>query len=395
MVYQQEDTYRKQGKDYKVMKKIKVGFVGAGWMGSCQMQRIKDRKDTEIVALYEKNAERGREVLRNLGLDENILVDDYSKIVNNSDIDAVWLVSPNSFHAPQAIAAMEKGKHVFCEKPAATKFADFCKEIELEKANPSLITFVDYILYFDSMEQHLRQMVADGTFGKITQIQVNYRHPINIAGDKVWKLDKNIMGDAIGMGINHAISVMIYAMHSQAKPVSVYATSLKAQVRDFEADPIYNIMIKFDNGATGFCFGNIDNANGYDAYHNFFGTEGCFVFDSQTDRTHKVRYWSKTKTEGKWIWPLDPQKCKSENAEHLLWPQDTTTPDSGNVVEHQTGECVNHFIECIKNKTKSPLSFTNSQVIAEIGWAAQMSAELNEEINLPLDWKEAIEFFKD
>ena len=226
------------------MKKLKIGFVGAGWMGSCQMQRICEGNDAEIVALFEKNAERGKEVLKNLALSETLLVDDYSKIANNPDIDAVWLVSPNSFHAPQAITAMQAGKHVFCEKPAATKFDDFCKEIELEKANSSLITFVDYILYFDSMENHLRQMVADGTFGKITQIQVNYRHPVNIVGDKVWKLDKSIMGDAIGMGINHAISVMIYAMESQAKPVAVYATSLNPNVRGFEADPLYNILIK-------------------------------------------------------------------------------------------------------------------------------------------------------
>lgn len=375
------------------MKKIKVGFVGAGWMGSVQMQRIKDRNDTEIVALYEKNVERGKEVLKKLGLKEDILVDDYSKIVHNPEIEAVWIVSPNSFHGPQAIAAMEAGKHVFCEKPAATTFADFCREIELEKANPQLVTYVDYILYFDSMEQRLRQMIAEGVFGKITQIQVNYRHPINIAGDKVWKLDKTIMGDAIGMGINHAISVMIFAMQSQAKPVAVYATSLKAQVREFQADPIYNILIKFDNGATGFCFGNIDNSNGYDAYHNVFGTEGCFVFDSQTDRTHKVRYWSKTQTAGKWVWPLDLQKCKAEKAEHLCWPENTTTPDSGDVLNHQTAECVEHFIECIKNKTKSPLSFVNSQTIAEIGWAAQMSAKLNKEIPLPLDWQHAQKFF--
>ena len=377
------------------MNKIKIGFVGAGWMGSVQLKRLAERDDVEVVALFEKNADRGKEVLRNLGLNENILVDDYSKIVNNPDIDAVWLVSPNSFHAPQAIAAMKAGKHVFSEKPAATKFDDFCKEIELEKANPKLITFVDYILYFDSMEQNLRQMVAEGAFGKITQIQVNYRHPINIAGDKVWKLDKAIMGDAIGMGINHAISVMVYAMSSQAKPVSVYATSLKSQVRDFEADPIYNILIKFDNGATGFCFGNIDNANGYDAYHNLFGTEGNFVFDSQTDRTHKVRYWSKSKTEGKWVWPLDMEKCRAGNVEHLCWPENTTTPDSGNVVEHQTGECVEHFIECVKNKTKSPLSFVNSQIIAEIGWAAQMSAAMNKEIRLSLDLNQAKDFFGD
>ncbi len=374
-------------------KKIKVGFVGAGWMGSVQMQRITEHNDAEVVALFEKNAERGKEVLKSLGLSEEILVDDYQKIVNNPDIDVVWLVSPNSFHGPQSIAAMEAGKHVFCEKPAATTFDDFCKQIELERNNPNLKTFVDYLMNFDSMENHLRQMVAEGHFGKITQIQINYRHPVNIAGDKVWKLDKSIMGDAIGMGIIHSISAMINLMSPQAKPVAVYATNLKSQVRGFEAEPIYNILLKFDNDATGFCFGNIDSGNGYDAYHNLFGTKGGFVFESQTDRTHKVRYWSEKSTDGKWVWPLDPERCRAEGMEKLIWSEDTTTPDSGDVVEHQTGACVGHSIECIKNDKKSFLSFESSKNVAEIGWAAQMSAATGKEVQLPLNTKEAKEFF--
>lgn len=374
-------------------KKINVGFVGAGWMGSCQLQRLTQRDDVEVLALYEKNADRGREVLANLGLSVDLLADDYDKIVSNPDIDAVWLVSPNSFHGPQSIAAMEAGKHVFCEKPAATTFADFCRQIELERANPGTITFVDYILYFDAMESHLQDMVAADQFGQITQIQVNYRHPVNIAGDKVWKLKKDIMGDAVGMGINHSISVIVNLMSPQARPVGVYATSMPAKVRGFEADPIWNILVKFDNGATGFCFGNIDNGNGYDAYHNLYGTKGGFVFESQLDRLKKVRYWSEKTTDGKWIFPLDTERCEREGCSQLAWPADTTTPDSGDVIEHQTGECVGHFIECVKSGKKSPLSFANSVTIAEIGWAAQISAATNTEVTLPLDWDKAKQFF--
>ena len=109
------------------MSNVRIGFVGAGWMGAVQLQRLTERNDVEILALFEKNKSRGKEVLRNLGLSTELLVDDYKQIISNSEIDAVWLVSPNSFHGPQAVAAMEAGKHVFCEKPAATNFDDFCK----------------------------------------------------------------------------------------------------------------------------------------------------------------------------------------------------------------------------------------------------------------------------
>jgi predicted dehydrogenase len=353
-------------------------------MGACQLRRLTERDDVEILALFEKNEERGREVLAELGLRADLLVDSYDAIVSNPEIDAVWLVSPNSFHGPQAIAAMEAGKHVFCEKPAATDLTDFRREIELEKANPELITFVDYILYFDTMATQLRGLIEAGEFGQVTQIQVNYRHPINIAGDKVWKLRKDIMGDAIGMGIIHSLFMMMYLMESQTKPVGVYATSMPSAVRGFEVDPVWNILIKFDNGATGFCFGNIDNANGYDAYHNLFGTEGGFVFDSHLERTHKVRYWSDKNTEGKWVYPLDADRCEREGCAALAWPEGTTTPDSGDVIEHQTGAAVAHFIEHIKQGKPSPLSFAHSALIGEIGWAAQISAATGQEVALPL-----------
>ena len=75
-----------------------------------------------------------------------------------------------------------------------SKFDEFVQQIELEKANPGLITMVDYLMNFDTLEEKIQEMARKGDFGTITQIQVNYRHPINIADDKVWKLAANRMG---------------------------------------------------------------------------------------------------------------------------------------------------------------------------------------------------------
>ena len=375
------------------MEKLKVGFVGVGWMGQTLLKRLAERRDVEVLAVFEPNAQQGREVLGQLGLPANLLVDDFARLTDNPAVDSVWVVSPNGFHGAQTIQALLAGKHVFCEKPAATEFADYLEQIALEKANPRLITMVDYILYFDTMETLLRRMAAEGQFGKITQIQVNYRHPINIAGSKAWKLDRRIMGDAIGMGVVHGLSAMVYIMAAQAKPVEVYAINMPAQVRAFEAEPIWNILLRFDNGATGFCFGNIDSGNGYDAAHNLYGTEGAFMFDSFADRPAKVRYWSNRSTNGQWVWPLDAQRCAEAGFASLAWPADATTPDSGDVMQHQTAATVDHFVQCARTGVKSPLSFVNSAPIAEIGWAAQMSAAMHRPVALPLDEAQARAFF--
>lgn len=374
-------------------ERIKVGMVGTGWMGRTLFARLVSHSDVEVVGLYQRDPAKAAQVLEEFGLDGRLACKDYDALLEVEGLQAVVLASPNSYHGPQSIAALKAGKHVFCEKPAATRYDEYVQQIALEQATPGLVTFVDYILYFDAFQERLRKMVAGGDFGRVSQIQINYRHPINIEGSKAWKLDGGLMGDAIGMGIVHAISAMVYVMQPQAKPVSVFASSAPALVRGFERDPVWNIQIGFDNGCTGFCFGNIDIANGYDAYHNVHGSEGGLVFDSGLDRPQKVRYWSNKTTDGKWGYPLDAGRCERDG--FAPWPADTTTPDSGNVVEHQTSRCIDHFIECIKTGRPSPLSFANSMAVADIGWAAQMSAGLGEQIDLPLDRDRASAHFQD
>jgi hypothetical protein len=109
------------------------------------------------------------------------------------------------------------------------------------------------------------------------------------------------------------------------------------------------------------------------------------IFDSYLERSHKVRFWSQTETNGEWIRPLDHAHCP----EALQWPAETTTPDSGDVVKHQTGSCVAHFIDCIRSQKPSFLSFQASAPTAELGWAILMSAATGAPIDLPLDREKA------
>lgn len=377
------------------MKKLGIGFVGAGWMGATLLRRLTEREDTKIIGLHQRSRENALTVLEELRLSAELFMPSYEEMLANPAVEAVFLCSTNAAHGPQAIAALRAGKHIFCEKPCATVFDEFTRQIELSRERPDLITFVDYLMNFDTMEHRIVDFTRAGSFGEITQIQVNYRHPVNITGDKVWKLKKETIGDAIGQGIIHSISAMVGIMGAaKAEATSVFATKGEVQNRGFEVPPVYNLVISFSNGATGLCLGNIDHANGYDAYHNVHGTQGGFIFDSYLDRPNKIRFWSNQLTEGKWIYPLDRERCRAAGVESLAWPDDTTTPDSGDVVKHQTGKCVSHFLDCVASGQQSPWSFANSASTAEIGWAALMSAELGQAIKLPLDWATAKEFFQ-
>jgi predicted dehydrogenase len=365
-------------------------------MGATLLRRFTEQDGVRVVGVHQRGEARAREVLQEVGLSGDLYVPRYEELLACPELDAVVLCSTNEVHGAQSIAALEAGKHVFCEKPCATKYEEFLRQIELEKQQPGLVTFVDYLMNFDSMENRIREMTRGGVFGTITQIQVNYRHPINIAEDKAWKLSGHRMGDAIGMGIIHSLSVMLNIMAEQgAVPVRVYATSSDVHTRGFEVPALWNLLLTFSNGAAGMCFGNVDAANGYDAYHNIHGTEGGLIFDSYLDRPQKVRYWSKSVAEGRWIHPLDADRCLREGLGDLRWPADTTTPDSGDVMEHQTGACVEHFLDCIRTGQQSFLSFANSAAVADVGWAAQISASEGVAVDLPLDRERAGSYFKE
>ena len=370
---------------------INIGFVGAGWMGNALLGKFAARDDVAIRGLHQRSQEKAETSLKSHALDPHLYRASYQDLLQDPEVDTIVIATPNHLHGQQAIAALEAEKHVFCEKPCATEYSEYLRQLELAAQHPELVTFVDYLMNFDTMERELVEMVKRDAFGTLTQVQVNYRHPVNISGDKKWKLNKEAIGDAIGQGIIHSLSIMSHLLQAQgAAPVRVYSTHSSKGNRPFEVPAVWNIQIEFDNGATGFCFGNIDHANGYDAYHNLHGTKGGFIFDSYLDRPSKVRFCSDSETNGNWIYPLDPDRDQDPK---FLWPESTTTPDGGDVLNHQTGACVDHFLDCILRGEQSSLSFQNSSFVADVGWASLMSAETQQPVALPLNSSEALDFF--
>ena len=141
---------------------VGVGMIGAGWMGSVQLRRLKERDDARVEVLCTRDAARGRALLDELGLTGVRVVTDFEEMLADPAVEAVFLVNVNKFHGPQSIEALEAGKHVFCEKPPSTTFEDHCRQVDLAASRPDLVTYVNYVLYFDRFEERLRRMVADG-----------------------------------------------------------------------------------------------------------------------------------------------------------------------------------------------------------------------------------------
>ncbi len=361
--------------------KIRIGFVGTGWMGEQLLNKIPLNPHAEVAAVYDVNEGRAKEVIERAGVDPSLYVKSYDKITDDKAIDAVILVSPNAFHSAQALQALKSGKHVYSEKPNSTRWQDHLELVKAAGEHPELITMTDYSMYFDQMGRKIKNMIDKGDLGIITQAQINYRHAVNIQGEKAWKLKREIIGDAIGMGITHSVFMLIHLL-SPAKPVSVFATHHPSTTGKFEVEPIWNIMIQFDTGVCGVVLGDIENGNGYDAYHNIFGTKGCIVYDSQTKFESMIKYWTED-TGREWIFPLDHKEERKKGHEAFLWPEDISMPASGNVLDHATKEIVNFFVEQILEGKKCYLGFDSMRIVQDVNFASQLSATMKKPVPLP------------
>jgi len=371
--------------------KIKFGGIGAGWMGTELLEKVILNPDAELVSVFDPDAENIKSIKERFSLTNNIFVNSFEELLS-SNIDAVIIASPNDLHGHQSIMALKNGKHVFCEKPAATKYAEILEQKKLDESNPGLITFVDYILQLDDMEKKLHQMIKDKIFGEISQIQINYRHAINITGKKIWKTGV----EAIGMGPIHSVHLVLWHMMDRNLE-SVYVSSMAPQANLYKVPPIYDVHMQFDNGASGIVPSNVETPNGYDVYHSIFGKDGWFIFDPQAyvspddhSVNFKIRYKSRKTTDDKWIYPLHKDLC--ERSER--WPEGMSFPDSGDIINTKTKEAIDHFVECIKHEKKSPLGFSESFRTAETVFAILLSAACKQPVSIPMDEKLVLKYLE-
>ncbi len=95
---------------------IKVGIVGAG-IGRLHAMGYGKCPDVQIKTICDVDSDRAKCFAQEFGVESTIT--DYVEMMQDPQIQAVSVCTPNSFHAPVAIAAFQTGKHVLCEKPLA------------------------------------------------------------------------------------------------------------------------------------------------------------------------------------------------------------------------------------------------------------------------------------
>src|SRR5437762_2154302 len=101
------------------MDKLKIGIIGAGYIGSLHAAVLARDERVQIIAIYDAVSEHATALARTAGA---TVTSSANELIEASD--AVYIATPNTQHTEHALASVRAGKHIFCEKPLATSVDD-------------------------------------------------------------------------------------------------------------------------------------------------------------------------------------------------------------------------------------------------------------------------------
>jgi len=222
------------------MKRVKFAVIGLGWFGEKHCEVLSGIPQVELFALCTRNESRLQELAKRFNVSHTYT--NYNELLDNTEIEAVNVVTMWDQHTGPTLAAISAGKHVFVEKPMASTLAD-CEAIVNATNTSDKYFMVGHICRFNPRYASAKQEVASGRIGKIVSMYARRNIPASVGASVLSKI-----GPIIGDGV-HDTDLMLW--YSGAKIETAYAQTLS--VRGLRYPDIGWTMYRFNTGAIGVC----------------------------------------------------------------------------------------------------------------------------------------------
>ena len=229
---------------------MNVAFVGCGGMAAHYLSVYRDLAWIRVSSCIDVDREAAERAAAVLSCPAST---DFAEALRD-DVDTVVINSPNHLHAPQAIAAIEAGKHVLLQKPVAAKLAD--AEAIARTAKRSKQTVGLYMSYFDQPLMHdLRNIVAEGRLGDIVQCYARLMHRGGmtwsreaLAGKPTWRgsLEETGGGCFIQLAVHY---IHIFEWVTGMRVVRATGLTGKLHCPGLEGEDLASAILQMDTGA--------------------------------------------------------------------------------------------------------------------------------------------------
>ena len=214
------------------MNRIKVGIIGAGYIAGVHASILANDPRVELTAIHDIEPACAEKLAR---AQNARTVSSANDVID--ECDAIFITTPNTKHVPLAIAAIDAGKHVFCEKPLATSAAD--AELVAGKAKQGKGVFqVGHNRRFAPVYATLKQMIHETHKPHSAHVKMNRGELLK----PVWTGDPGVTGGFLFETTIHMFDMMRFLFGEVESLTAIGSTHEYPEVDDF------SVLLKFVSG---------------------------------------------------------------------------------------------------------------------------------------------------
>ena len=244
---------------------LRVAIMGLGSYGTRVAEAMQSCKRAKLVGVISGTPAKITEWQTKYNIPEKNCYNyqNFDRIKENKDIDAVYIITPNALHKDECIRVAKAGKHVICEKPMAVNAADGQAMVDACK-NAGVKLLVGYRMHFEPKTLEIVRMRKEGELGKILFFQG--LSGFRIGNPSQWRLNKQLAGGGAMMDIGiYSINGARYMVGEE--PVWVAAEETKTDLTKFKegVDETIQFQLGFPSGAVASCLSTY-NMNNLDRF---------------------------------------------------------------------------------------------------------------------------------
>lgn len=232
---------------------LKVAIMGLGSYGNRVAEAMLDCKRAKLVGAISGTPSKLTDWQAKYGIPKKNCYnyDNFDQIKNNTDIDAVYIITPNGLHKDQAIRVAKAGKHVICEKPMALNSQEAQEMVDACKA-ANVHLLIGYRMHYEPKTVEVIRMRKAGEFGDPLFFQG--LSGFRIGDPTQWRLNRELAGGGAMMDIGiYSVNGARYMIGEE--PIWVTAQETKTDPVKFKegVDETIQFQMGFPSGAVASC----------------------------------------------------------------------------------------------------------------------------------------------
>lgn len=269
-----------------------IGIIGTGFARNVQIPAFQNCERAKVLSVASAHLERARTTAEQFGIEH--YTDDWRETVARDDVDLVCITTPPVLHREMALAAIERGKHVLCEKPMAMNVAE-AQEMADAARDAGVLALIDHELRFLPGRIHAHKLLRQGAIGKVRHakcyFQASHRRDPSLPWN--WWSTEEKGGGALGAIASHVIDsfhwfldTRISNLYCQLQTHVKQRPTSEGELREVTSDDESLLMLRFADAdltsdATGLISVSMTEIPKYRHRVEFYGTEGALAVEAR------------------------------------------------------------------------------------------------------------------